>query len=98
LRLLVRFPYTTLFRSRLHDGLRRVVAKLRRSRFAPSPVRVLARPIRTLCESIADEVLERTLFLAEVVHGLLGVVSHGEQDRHAPDRKSTRLNSSHQII
>src|SRR5258708_21901007 len=79
------FPYTTLFRSR---------------RVGPvEPVEVVEQPLRVAgdCE---EPLLEEPLLDLGVGMALAVTVDHllVRHDAHVLDRKSTRLNSSHQII
>src|SRR5206468_12797597 len=90
------FPYTTLFRSRAVrvriaqilclDALDRLLARRRGGRLRVPLVLVRARE--------REEDLERLALLARPA--LLGVV--GKQVQRRRDRKSTRLNSSHDQI
>src|SRR3712207_9563138 len=88
------FPYTTLFRSgRLGQVVERVVAVAR--------VVVLAGPVGHLHEQPAgraDEQREEEVARDEV--RVDRVADHGQAVREVvlPDRKSTRLNSSHANI
>src|SRR2546430_13171371 len=81
------FPYTTLFRSVVHDDLRRALFFLERHRGdGPIALTFVIGP---------DEARGRRHFEigTEERHGLRGVAAEREQDR-----KSTRLNSSHSQI
>src|SRR5258708_28199957 len=77
------FPYTTLFRSALNDG------KLMQT---GTPVDLLANPDNDYVRKLvgADNILRQLEYLP--------VIDALDNEPEAVDRKSTRLNSSHQII
>src|SRR3712207_8710497 len=84
------FPYTTLFRSeagrpRQEHVVQRPAPLLRRGDVNPQVLGDLA---------LADELRER----ARPERGVLGGVTRLALGRDHPDRKSTRLNSSHANI
>src|SRR5690606_40583906 len=83
------FPYTTLFRS-VRRKRRREIVDDRSVRMHPAR-RAQRRPRR-----VADRVrVPVEVSLADPRHGTPEVVAELGVPRHASDRKSTRLNSSH---
>src|SRR3989454_8932662 len=85
------FPYTTLFRSEIEDrGEGRIHrARQRLPGHLGSRGQVHDRLIDGLERTLADRALQR--------HQLVGFVPHLRRIQ-PPDRKSTRLNSSHLVI
>src|SRR5205807_7312101 len=84
------FPYTTLFRSRHRQGRDDPPGPQRTAGLTgrhPHEMHVLA--------DLADRVVDAKVLAADSDHG--GEVIFVDE-RHARDRKSTRLNSSHLVI
>src|SRR5256885_6584486 len=86
------FPYTTLFRSR---------ARVRREhKLYPRRIVGLAagsaQPYLAVLERLAQRVEDPTTEFGRLVQKKYPSV--GQADRARPDRKSTRLNSSHLVI
>src|SRR3546814_10382286 len=93
------FPYTTLFRSRRYNQVRRVVIA---ADLAPGAVsgdaleRIMALPaIQNLPAGVREVKFGETEFFEELVTNFVLAVGAGIMLVFAVDRKSTRLNSSH---
>src|SRR5947208_9708300 len=80
------FPYTTLFRSHIDVVVLYEDKLIREFR--------IAHQLGDLLQQSLARFVARMCFAGEhKLHGALGIIHHGSEDR-----KSTRLNSSHQII
>src|SRR5207244_12066874 len=88
------FPYTTLFRSAIRDVREQMAAMAERSRLARELHDVLAHCLSGLAVQLEAA---RMLAIATAAEARL-VDQISSARRLAQDRKSTRLNSSHQII
>src|SRR5947209_11597292 len=81
------FPYTTLFRSRAHEGGGGVVGGLARRRPGPGLAGSTGVPVVARCRQAVTGILRREYWTTRRVLFALTL-----------DRKSTRLNSSHANI
>src|SRR5206468_9493985 len=87
------FPYTTLFRSNVETRLRRALdGELEAVILADAGLNRLG------LIGHRTEALEPPRFLPAVGQGALGIECRAARNRGGSDRKSTRLNSSHDQI
>src|SRR5258708_24886972 len=86
------FPYTTLFRSRLGPWLEAFVGEFVANETI-APERVALHAARDAWVEFDREHLRQVMW-----NLLRNAVRYARPEPQIPDRKSTRLNSSHQII
>src|SRR5206468_12921250 len=87
------FPYTTLFRSRKEAWRSQVKTRRKRRWISPLTVRILALNVPAL-----GILLGGSLFLGQYREGLVHAKIDSLRIQGEIDRKSTRLNSSHDQI